>query len=49
MAKLHYNNLDADDSERDVDAADLRCFVVFLNKQFTDDLRFVPENLTCQG
>ncbi len=41
--EVHYNNLDADDSSRDVDEADLHRFVVFLNKQFTDDLRFVSE------
>ena len=41
--EVHYNNLDADDSERDVDEADIHRFVVFLNKQFRDDLRFVSE------
>ena len=41
--EVHYNNLDADDSERDVKEADLHRYVVFLGKQFTDDLRFVSE------
>ena len=41
--EVHYNNLDADDSERDVEEADLHRFVVFIGKEFNDDLRFVSE------
>lgn len=41
--EVHYNNLDADDSDRDLDEIDLHRFVVFLGKEFTDDLRFVSE------
>jgi hypothetical protein len=41
--EVHYNNLDADDSERDVEEADLHRFVVFVGKEFNDDLRFVSE------
>ena len=41
--EVHYNNLEADDSSRDVDEADIHRFVVFLNKQFNDNLRFVSE------
>ncbi len=41
--EAHYNNLDADDSTRDLDEADLHRFVVYLSKEFRDDLRFVSE------
>ncbi|MEJ2115210.1 MAG: porin [Gammaproteobacteria bacterium] len=41
--EVHYNNLEADDSDRDVEEVDLHRFVVFLGKEFTDDLRFVSE------
>jgi hypothetical protein len=41
--EVHYNNIDADDSENDVDEADLHRFVVFVGKEFNDDLRFVSE------
>ncbi len=41
--EVHYNNLSADDSERDVEEVDLHRFVVFVGKEFTDDLRFVSE------
>ena len=41
--EVHYNNLDADDSERDLDDADIHRLVIFLSKEFSDDLRFVSE------
>lgn len=41
--EVHYNNLEADDSEHDVEEADLHRFVVFIGKEFNDDLRFVSE------
>ena len=41
--EAHYNNLSADESENDLKEADLHRFVIFLNKDFTDDLRFVSE------
>ncbi len=41
--EVHYNNLDADDSNRDVDEIDIHRFVLFLGKEFNDDLRFVSE------
>ncbi len=41
--EVHYNNLSADDSDRDLEEVDLHRFVIFLGKEFTDDLRFVSE------
>lgn len=41
--EAHYNNLDADDSDHDLEEADLHRFVIYLGKEFTDDLRFVSE------
>ena len=41
--EVHYNNLDADDSDRDLEEIDLHRFVLFIGKEFTDDLRFVSE------
>ena len=41
--EVHYNNLDADDSDFDLEEADIHRFVLFVNKDFTDDLRFVSE------
>ena len=41
--EVHYNNLDADDSDRDLEEVDLHRFVVFIGKEFNDDLRFVSE------
>ena len=41
--EVHYNNYDAKDSARDKDDADLHRFVIFLNKDFSDDLRIVSE------
>ncbi len=41
--EVHYNNLSADDSERDLEEIDLHRFVLFIGKEFTDDLRFVSE------
>ena len=40
--EVHYNNLDVEGGD-DKDEADIHRFVVFLNKDFTDDLRFVSE------
>ncbi len=41
--EVHYNNYDAKDSSRDEDDADLHRFVIFLNKDFSDNLRMVSE------
>lgn len=41
--EVHYNNYDADDSANDKDDADLHRFVIFLNKDFSDNLRMVSE------
>jgi hypothetical protein len=41
--EVHYNNLSADDSDRDLKEVDLHRFVVFIGKEFNDDLRFVSE------
>ena len=41
--EVHYNNLSADDNDRDIEEVDLHRFVVFVGKEFTDDLRFVSE------
>ena len=41
--EVHYNNLSADDSEFDLEDADLHRFVLFIGKEFTDDLRLVTE------
>ncbi|MDH3608748.1 MAG: OprO/OprP family phosphate-selective porin [Gammaproteobacteria bacterium] len=41
--EVHYNNLSADDSDRDLEEVDLHRFVLFVGKEFTDDLRFVSE------
>lgn len=41
--ELHYNNLDADDSEYDKDEIDFHRFVLFFGYQFTDDLHFFSE------
>jgi hypothetical protein len=41
--EVHYNNLDADDSDRDLEEVDLHRFVIFIGKEFNDDLRFVSE------
>ncbi|MFK7815901.1 MAG: porin [Gammaproteobacteria bacterium] len=41
--EVHYNNLSADDSERDLEEVDLHRFVLFIGKEFNDDLRFVSE------
>ena len=41
--EVHYNNYDADDSDRDLEEIDLHRFVLFIGKEFTDDLRFVSE------
>ncbi len=41
--EVHYNNYDADDSDRDLEEIDLHRFVLFIGKEFTDDLRLVTE------
>ena len=41
--EVHYNNLSADDSNRDLEEVDLHRFVIFIGKEFRDDLRFVSE------
>ncbi len=41
--EVHYNNYDADDSDRDLEEIDLHRFVLFIGKEFNDDLRFVSE------
>jgi len=41
--EVHYNNLSADDSDRDLEEVDLHRFVLFIGKEFNDDLRLVSE------
>ncbi len=41
--ELHYNNLDAENSENDVNEIDFHRFVLFVNHQFNDRLRFFSE------
>ena len=41
--EVHYNNLSADDSDRDLEEVDIHRFVLFIGKEFNDDLRFVSE------
>ncbi|MCP4002094.1 MAG: porin [Gammaproteobacteria bacterium] len=41
--EMHYNNLDAKDSSKDVKEIDLHRFVLYFNHQFNDDLRFFSE------
>lgn len=41
--ELHYNNLDAESSNRDVEQIDFHRFVLFLGYEFTDDIRFFSE------
>ncbi len=41
--EVHYNNYDADDEDRDLEEIDLHRFVLFIGKEFNDDLRFVSE------
>lgn len=41
--ELHYNNLDADDSSRDVKEADFHRFVGFIGHDFTDSIRLFAE------
>lgn len=41
--EVHYNNLDARESDRDVKEFDLHRFVLFFGYQFTDNLRFYSE------
>ena len=41
--ELHYNNLEAADSSRDLEEIDLHRFVMFLGHQFNDNVRFYSE------
>lgn len=41
--ELHYNNLSASDSDRDLEQIDFHRFVGFLGHQFTDRIRFFSE------
>lgn len=41
--ELHYNNLDAEDSDNDLEQIDLHRFVLFFGYEFTKDLRFYSE------
>ncbi|MBT8098205.1 MAG: porin [Gammaproteobacteria bacterium] len=41
--ELHYNNLDADDSTRDVDQIDYHRFVLFFGHEFSDRVNFFSE------
>lgn len=41
--ELHYNNLDADDSARDLAEIDFHRFVLFFGHEFTDRIRFFSE------
>jgi hypothetical protein len=41
--ELHYNNLNADDSARDVDEIDFHRFVLFFNHKFSDRIQFFSE------
>jgi len=41
--EVHYNNLNADDSARDVDQIDFHRFVLFFGHEFTDRIRFFSE------
>jgi hypothetical protein len=41
--ELHYNNLDAEDSARDLEEFDFHRFVLFLSHTFNDDIRFFSE------
>jgi len=41
--ELHYNNLNADDSSRDVDEIDFHRFVLFFGHEFSDRINFFSE------
>ncbi len=41
--EVHYNNLDADDSDNDLKEIDLHRFVLFFGYDYTDDIRFWSE------
>lgn len=41
--EVHYNNLDADDSARDLDEIDFHRFVLFFGHEFSDRIRFFSE------
>ncbi len=41
--EMHYNNLDADDSDNDLKEVDFHRFVMFLGHEFTDRIRFFSE------
>lgn len=41
--EMHYNNLDAEDSSRDLTEADFHRFVLYVGHDFTDRIRFFSE------
>lgn len=41
--EVHYNNLDAEDSARDLDEIDFHRFVLFFGHEFSDRIRFFSE------
>ena len=41
--EVHYNNLDAEDSARDLEEIDFHRFVLFFGHEFTDRIRFFSE------
>lgn len=41
--EMHYNNLDADDSDNDLKEVDYHRFVMFFGHEFTDRIRFFSE------
>lgn len=41
--EMHYNNLDAEDSSRDLKEVDFHRFVAFVGHEFTDRIRFFSE------
>ena len=41
--EMHYSNLSADDSNRDVKELDFHRFVMFIDHEFTDSIRFFSE------
>ncbi len=41
--EMHYSNLDADDGAQDVDELDFHRFVMFIDHEFSDSIRFFSE------
>lgn len=41
--EIHYNNIDADDSSRDLKETDIHRYVLFVDHQFNDRVRFFSE------